>query len=94
MKDMYAVKFRHKKSNEWQYANHNIIVPERDIDKFQPEAYLCSTLSEARSIRLLMIDRYKDNWDEEQQLAQIKISKMNRYNLRMESEVLEYREFK
>lgn len=96
-REMYAVKFRFKNDVEWRYSNENVIVTEHETEKYNPEMYLCDTLKEARSVQLLMIQRYtnrEDIWDDYQTLAAIKISKMNRYNLRRESEVLEYREWK
>lgn len=93
-RDMYAFMFRYKDDNEWRFSNENIIVSQHEAENHQPEHYLCKTLQEAREVRLIILDRHSSPWPEDHQLAAVKISRMNGYNLRRELEVLEYREWK
>lgn len=94
-KDMYAVKYRHKGDAEWRFATESLIISDHEADKYQPEMYLVVSMKVAHKVQMIIIQRYSNNYyDDHGPIEAIKISKMNRYNLRRESEVLEYREFK
>ncbi len=90
--DMFAVLFRLKGATEWGYINRSIIMQKNEtrLEGLHPENYLCNDMDEAREVWKICVGRYKAN------LAEIKISRMNRYNLEREIEVMPgwYREFK
>lgn len=92
--DMYAVKFRFKKDLEWRYATEGIILTEHESLIHIPSTFLLKTMAEARRVKLIILAQYKDHWDKESQLTEIKISKMNGLNLRREREVLDYLQVK
>lgn len=83
---MYAVLFKYKNSNEWNFINRNIILSETDISqnkKWIPQNYLCNSIKEAKQVYLDIISKYKEH------LKCIKISKMNKWNdYKTEAEVL------
>lgn len=88
--DMYAVIIKRKDSAEWSYwrgiAYAKSLI---SVDGYPPCTYLHQTLSEANA-SLLQYLRYQDD------LSWVKISRMNKYNLESECEVVggSYREFK
>lgn len=93
--DMYAVKFRFKNSycwnylTDWSYEDVNKI---NSDDKYNIESYLFETYKDA-------METVKDgisgsiNCYGNGELAEIKIAKMNKYNLKREINVEFYRNF-
>lgn len=86
MRDMYACLMKQIDSNEWKYVSPNIILEESEIDDkgYPPDLYLMDTKLKAQEMMRYVLSRYSGY------VEAVKVSKMNRYNLRRESEVLEY----
>jgi len=91
--DMFAVMYKFKDHIQWTYVNSSIRVNETEIElhDYTPKLYLNSSLKEAKSIYIHVLSLNSKN----NNLKCIKISKMNKYNLEKEFEVLDgyYKEF-
>lgn len=90
--DKFAVLIRYKDEFAWRFVTLDMTVSHSEIEEcgLKPENYLFNTFAEAQKTWTHMLVKRKEH------LAEIKLSKMNRYNLEKESEVIGgfYREFK
>jgi hypothetical protein len=89
MEDKYAVIMLLKGAMEPSYVGEHFIAQKSDLkEKFHIKDFLYNTKKKADKMYFEMIQRYG-----KEGLDYIKVSKMNRYNLNAESEVLVYRDF-
>ena len=90
--DMFAVLVRYEDNFSWKFVSLDMTLSLDEIEEMnlEPKNFLFSTFAEAQKTWKFMLLKRQEY------IAEIKLSRMNRYNLKRESEVIGgfYREFK